>query len=91
MNGCADLWDYGGIHTPPTMMIIANLKDSPGIAEKWEIDLPDLIRRLRKMSPAEGEAILAAVRWLWDHCDEIGSSVDEWWKIGFRAQRGDVD
>lgn len=85
-NGCADLWDHGAISTPPLLMFWANLADSPGIGEKWGIDAADLIRRLQALAPHHGEAILAAIRWAWDHPQAWDHQADEWWTPVFRRK-----
>lgn len=84
MNGSAELYDYGRVHTPALQMITANLEDSLGIGKKWKFDVADLCRRLDALTPTHGEAILAAVRWFWQHCQAINHRTDEWWRSAFR-------
>lgn len=84
MNGCADLYDYGGPQMSPLLMVTANLQDTPGLAKKWKIDVPDLCRRLSALTTAHGYAILAAVRWFWSQGDGINHLKDEWWAVKFR-------
>lgn len=83
-NGCADLYDYADTDVPPLLLLRADLEDSPGLGEKWGVDVPDLCRRLEALTPAHGEAILCAVRWAWRHCDEWNHATDSWWQPAFR-------
>jgi hypothetical protein len=89
-NGCADMWDYtdGPPATPPLLMFWANVHDTPGLGEKWGIDQKRLVKKLQGLAPHHGEAILAAVRFFWDHCEpgEINHQKDEWWTPEFRRQ-----
>jgi hypothetical protein len=90
LNGCADLYDYADSSVPPLLMITANLQDSPGLGEKWEIDVPGLCRKLNKLSPVQGEAILAAVRWFWRHTD-TDHTTDEWWTPKHRGDHAEAN
>lgn len=87
MNGCADLYDYADTGVPPLLMLRANLQDSPGLGEKWGIDVADLCRQLDALTPTHGEAILCAVRWAWRHCDAWDHTADDWWTPAFRAEK----
>lgn len=84
MNGCADLYDYAGSDVPALLMVRMNLQDSPGLGEKWGVDVPALCRRLEALTPTHGEAILCAVRWAWRNCDEWDHTKDDWWAPAFR-------
>lgn len=86
-NGCADLYDYieGGPATSPLLMFWANVQDSEGLGAKWGIDQRGLVKKLKALAPHHGEAILAAVRWFWQHCETVDSLKDEWWKPAYRA------
>lgn len=86
MNGCADLYDYAESSVPALLMVAANLEDSPGIGEKWSVDAKALLRKLQRLTPTHGEAILAAVRWAWRHVDAWDHAKDEWWTPAFRRQ-----
>jgi hypothetical protein len=46
----------------------------------------DLVRRMSELTPAHGEAILAAVRWFWSHPDDIDHAKDDWWTVEFRRK-----
>lgn len=86
-NGCADLWDYSGSDLPALVGITANVDDGDrleGAGEKWDVDVPALLRKLASLTPTHGEAIADAVRWFWDHSAEIDHQKDEWWSPAFR-------
>ncbi len=84
-NGCADLWDYGdGPQLSPLTLLWANVHDSEGLGEKWGIDARGLVRKLKALGPHHGEAILAAVRWFWDHCAEVDHQAHDWWTPSYR-------
>ena len=83
-NGCYDLYDYGDAQTAPLTLIRANVQDSPGLGEKWGIDAAGLVATLRGLAPHHGEAILAAVRWFWSHCESVDHQRDEWWTPAYR-------
>ncbi len=84
MNGCADLYDYAESDVPALLMVTANLQDAIGIEEKWKVDVKAICRKLNRLTPTHGEAILAAIRWAWRHCDAWDHSKDEWWTAAFR-------
>jgi len=83
-NGCYDLFDHAEPMTSPLTILWANVQDSEGLGEKWGIDPRALVRKLKALAPLHGEAILAAVRWFWHHCDAIDHQKDEWWAPSFR-------
>lgn len=83
-NGCYDLFDFGEPQTSPLTILWANVQDSEGLGEKWGIDRRSLVAHLKRLTPLHGEAILAAVRWFWSHCDAIDHQKDEWWTPKFR-------
>lgn len=86
-NGCADIHDYiDGPMLSALGLILANVQDSIGLGEKWSIDAKELCAKLSELAPHHGEAILAAVRWFWEHCEEgqIDHTEDEWWTPNFR-------
>lgn len=87
-NGTADLWDYSGSDMPAMSMIAANVEDGhrlDGAGEKWGVDVPGLLAKLRALTPTHGEAIADAVRWFWDH-DGIDHTAAEWWHPAFRRR-----
>jgi hypothetical protein len=86
MNGCADLYDYADSDVPAGIMVRANLEDSPGLGEKWGIDVKKLLAKIVKLSPTHHEAILCAVRWAWRNVDAWDHSKDEWWTPAFRRK-----
>ena len=65
-NGGSDVW-HGAEHDSGAhgTMIWANIADSPGIGEKWDIDAKALVRRLQKLSAAELFAIDEVVARYW--------------------------
>lgn len=88
-NGCADLWDYSGSGLPYLTGIAANVEDGDrldGVGGKWAVDVPALLAKLRALTPTHGEAIADAVRWFWDHPQEIDHTRDEWWTPAFRRK-----
>jgi len=52
-------------------MLWANVADTPGLGEKWEIDADALVQTMRAWTPAEALAVWEAVRrfWLADYPD----------------------
>lgn len=78
LNGSYDLYDYAETAVPPKIMITSNLQDAPGIGERWGIDVKALVATVNSLSDLHAEAVLAAVRWAWQHVDrwDLG---DEWW------------
>ncbi len=52
----------------PTMLW-ANVADSQGLDEKWNIDSKKLVAKMRAWSNAEGFAAIDAVGKFWKHCD----------------------
>lgn len=84
MNGTAELYDWTCEQIAPQLMVAANLHDTPGLSEKWKIDVAGLIKRVRRLNDIEGEAILCAVRWAWRNCNEFEHEADEWWTPEFR-------
>jgi hypothetical protein len=63
-------------------------EDLPSRAERAAADgrVSELLAHLRSLTPLHAEAILAAVRWFWQH-DGIDHTADEWWAVGFRRGR----
>jgi len=89
MNGSADLMDYSETPMVALQMIVPNLQDGDaleGTGKKWKIDVADVVRRLQSLTPAHGEAILAAVRWFWSHSAAIYHSKHQWWHPEFRRK-----
>lgn len=50
-------------------MIAMELEDSPGLGEKWEIDLPALIAEMEALSTVESIAVLHVVETFWAHSE----------------------
>ncbi len=82
-SGCLELRDPE-TELPVLAAIAWNVQDAEGLGPKWGVDAADLSRRLAVLTPLHGEAIAAAVRWFWAHCDEIDHGRDEWWRPAFR-------
>lgn len=94
LNGCGDLWDLGDPGLPSLALIRAEADDGDrlnGLGKKWKVDVPDMLRKLEALSPAHGEAILAAVRWFWSHPEAIDHKKDEWWHPRFRRPARDKE
>lgn len=87
MNGTADLYDYADSDIPPGLMITANLQDSPGIGEKWGINVKKLTAKIRSFSPLQLEAVLCAVRWAWRNSELWDCTRDSWWSPAWRRMR----
>lgn len=87
LNGCADLYDYADTDIPAILLVRSNLADSPELGAKWQVDVPDLCRRLEALTPLHGEAILCAVRWAWRHCKAWDHTHASWWEPAFRRLR----
>ena len=85
-NGSADMLDYTEGGVSPLLMIWANVADTPGLGERWHVDVPELVAKLRAMSPHHGAALHAAVKWFWSHTQpgQIDHAYDEWWQPAFR-------
>lgn len=100
LNGCANLWDWSETPMPSTLLIRANAEDAHslnGAGDKWfgdELDAGSgdkaakaFFAKLAKLTPIQGDAILAAVRWFWRHHAAIDHSEHMWWAVEFRAPR----
>ena len=83
------LFDFVG--TRPGMHLACNVEDAgrlDGLGAKWGIDVPGLTRRLHGLGYVQGWAVIQAVRWFWQHCQEIDTAADEWWTPAYRKQPG---
>ena len=92
LNGCADLWDLSGTPISTLTLIAAEVEDGhrlDGLGDKWfgegkgDSGVKALLSTLRGLTPAHGEAVLAAVRFFWSRPD-LGVE-DKWWKVSARA------
>jgi hypothetical protein len=61
--------DFAGSAGVSASMIWANVADSVGLDEKWEVDTKKLVARMAKMPPAELMAISEACVRFWQMCD----------------------
>ncbi len=71
------------------------------VAEKWfssefdgeeyarglEHSVKELVQQLRGLDYPHAWAVIVAVQWFWEHCDEgIDIKKDPWWTLAFRRQ-----
>lgn len=59
------LADADPLHMVSPTMIWANVHDTPGLAEKWDVDPADIIDRLRRLTPAQSVAVIEAIQRFW--------------------------
>lgn len=50
--------------------IWANVADSRGLADKWEVDVGSLIERMRKFTYAETVAVAEIIERFWSDCEQ---------------------
>lgn len=82
-NGAFELAYAGPL--APAFYLPANVEDSPELKAKWGVRPGALAAKLRGLSPVQMEAVAAAVRFFWRHCDAIDHTADDWWEPDFRA------
>jgi len=81
------MWD--GVGTRPGMHLACNVEDAgklEGLGAKWDIDVPVLASKLHGLGYVQGWAVIQAVRWFWQHCQDIDAAQDEWWTPAYRKQ-----
>lgn len=79
-NGGSDVWLADMEDYASGTGVWANVHDSIGLAQKWEIDQGQLVAKLQKLSPAELLAVDEAVARFWNHTDlETGEALKASW------------
>lgn len=68
-NGGTDIWLAAEVDYPSGTGIWANVHDSVGLGEKWEIDQKKLVKKLQRLSPAELLAVDEAIARFWNHTE----------------------
>jgi hypothetical protein len=68
-NGGTDLWVADVDGYAGGTLIWANVHDSVGLGEKWDINQAKLVKRLQRLSPAELVAVDEAISRFWNHCN----------------------
>lgn len=90
LNGCADLYDYADSGIEPAQLLLANVQDTPGLGEKWDVNVKAMCQKIRALTPLEGEAVLCAVRWAWRHTDQWDHNQAGWWLVKNRRSASDA-
>jgi hypothetical protein len=85
----------------PGDLLAAAVEDAhtlEGIGDEWyfadesnqknrDAAVGKLAQELRKLDYARAWAVIGAVQWFWEHCDEgIDIKKDPWWTLAFRRQ-----
>lgn len=68
-NGCGFEDSAGEFAESIGVMLWANVHDSPGLGDKWEIDQGKLVERMQQWTYAEQVAAYEACRTFWQHSD----------------------
>lgn len=78
-------------------LIAEDAQELDGLAVKWlgdEDSAPRvaaaLASRLARLTPIEADCVVTAIRWFWDHCDDVAIT-DPWWTTTCRARTGAGD
>lgn len=75
--------------------VAAEVEDSQrldGTGDKWygdgkgERGTASLLSKIHPLDWYGGQALLAAVRFFWDHHERINPQKDEWWTIAYRVR-----